>query len=369
MDDPVICVIGGGIVGLTFAALHQKNGGNVFVLDKQPRHYSSAPSSDETQDGKSVVISAKSLALLESTGITIKSKCPISHVNINFQDALGEMNINGDLGAGVCHTAIKQQLIKLLNSHICAPAVVNAINTNTDGVLINYTAEDKDKSIQVACLVVACDLPLLPSNFIARRLDYQQAAISFFVRSDNFPAGYAAEQFTQDGIIALVPRTDGNVGVIICASQNKASDLLTLEEEQLMDKINGYWGGRFNLQSPSARFVYAPQARHVSPLAADAIVCIGAGAMALHPVGAQSFNIGLGDARCLAQILKEYSDINIALSAYCRRRAYRHYGALALTSMASSAGHLRQLPFRIIGGAGASVLSAIIKPAMKKYSL
>ena len=362
MDARLICVIGGGISGLAFAALHQKNGGKVLALEKNEV-------SGGGEDGKSVVISAKSAVLLKKAGAETAS-APLSEIRVRFQNAPGGMTIGGGgvLGYGISHREVHQKLAAALAGSFLPGAAVESIRAQKDGVEVIYQTPDGVKTAQAAAALIACELPELPPPFLARTLDFRQAAISFTVAARNFPAGLAVESFTRGGIAALVPRADGKTGVILCADESAAGRLSALEDGALMVRINDFFGGEYGLHSPGARHIYAPRARHVSPLSAGRIAALGAGAAILHPAGAQGLNMGLADAECLAAQLSGGAEIETGLAAYSRRRTAAHVRMLAATGILGAGGHLRQLPFRLAGGMGAAALSAAVFPWRRRFA-
>ncbi|MBE8158346.1 MAG: NAD(P)-binding protein [Betaproteobacteria bacterium] len=354
MDARLICVIGGGISGLTFAALHRQNGGEILALEKNEVCGG--------EDGKSVVISAKSAAILKRAGAETAT-APLSEIRVYFQDAPGGMTIGGGvLGCGVPHREIHQKLAATLGESLRAPAAVESIAQKKDGVAITFRTDGGVQEILAAAAVIACELPELPAPFLARTLDFQQGMITFTAAADNFPKGLAVEGFTRGGVAALVPRTDEKTGVILCAGEAAAGRLAALSDDALMERINDFFGGEFGLHSPGARQIYAPQTRYVSPLAAAKIATLGAGAAVLHPAGAQGLNMGLADAECLAAQLAGGENIETALAAYARRRTPAHMAMLAATGFLGMGGHFRQFPFRLAGGIGAAALSAAAFP-------
>ena len=105
MDARLIVVIGGGIAGLTFAALHRQNGGAVLVLDQTAE--------DSGEDGKSVVIGARSMALLEKAGIKSASQVPLSRLRVFFENAPGGGVIqDGIIGYGIAHREVRRDLLR-----------------------------------------------------------------------------------------------------------------------------------------------------------------------------------------------------------------------------------------------------------------
>ena len=381
MDARLICVIGGGIAGLAFAAMHRRRGGEVLALEKN------MPDGD-SDDGKSVVVNASSLKLLsELNALDNDSATPqndeeglhparLSRARVSFEGAPGGLELTGGfLGGGVCHRAVRRRLAKNLGDSFCAPAEVSAISPQNNGVTIDYKLGKKSRRVVAAAAVIACEMPRLPPPFAARSLDYRQGMISLAAAAENFPRGYAEECFSGRGIVALTPRADSQkpAGIVICAEAAAAGEMSAMSDDELMATLNNIFGGRYGLHSPSPRHVYSPRARRVTPLANGRVCCLGAGAATLHPVGAQGLTMGLSDAKCLSSLLAEAgltadetaaakSDnkkktIESALQKYARRRAPAHCGLLAATSMLSLGGHLRRRPFRLIAAAGAAALS------------
>lgn len=365
MDARLVCVIGGGISGLVFAALHRANGGEVLVLEREDIGAAK-------EDGKSVVVNTAAAAVLEKAGANIQDAAPLSRARIQFQNAPGGITINGGvLGFGIAHRAVRAQLAAGLGDSFRAPITVSSFAPEKDAkVRVCYrTADDEEKTVIAAAVVVACAPPHLPPPFVVRELDYRQAVIGFAASAHNFPRELAVESFTRLGIVALVPRADGKTGVIICAEAGAAGALSALPDDSLLAKINDCFGGEFGLHTASARFVYAPKARQVSPLSADNIALLGAGATILHPAGAQGLNLGIADAACLSELLRQdNSDIASAFATYRRRRAPAHGGMLAATSILAAGGYLRFAPFRLVGGAMTATLGAAAFPFRKSIS-
>ncbi|MGI9297392.1 MAG: FAD-dependent monooxygenase [Gammaproteobacteria bacterium] len=368
MHKRLICVIGGGIGGLVFAALHRANGGEILVLERE-----NIDAAEE--DGKSVVVNAASAALLRKAGVNLEDAAPLSCARIQFQNAPGGATIDGDgaLGFGIAHRAVRKQLAEIAGDSFRAPVAVLSVKSADAGARVSYrTADGEEKTVSAAAVVVACALPDLPPPFAVREFDYRQAAISFTAEARNFPRGLAVESFTRFGIVALVPRVDKKIGVILCAESDAAGMLSALPDDALLAKINDCFGGEFALHSAGARFIYAPKARRVSPLAAENIAMSGAGATILHPAGAQGLNLGIADAACLSELLHRRGDsgdsIAAAFAAYRRRRTPAHRATLAATSILAAGGHLRFAPFRLAGGAATAVLSAAAFPFRKSLS-
>lgn len=350
MAENLVCVIGGGIGGLAFAALHRQRGGEAMVLERSHRETSK-------EDGKSVVIGSRAADILAEAGAPAEG-APLSEVQVMFENAPGGMQIGGSrLGLGISHHDVRRHLSDLLGDNAHFGASVEDIEPRPDGAQVRWLGTDgRTHETAAAAVVVACELPALPPPFRASRIDFGQAMLSFSAVAEGLPEGRAVEAFTRRGIIAVVPRHDGRSGVIACAAETAMGRLSSLDDSDLLDEICARIGGGFRLHSPSSRFVYAPVGKRTRPLAAGRVALIGVGATLLHPAGAQGLNLALADAEDLSRRLASEAP-EAALAGYARRRARAHEAAYTFTCMLGAGGHLRHLPFRIAGGLASGALS------------
>ncbi len=393
-----VCIIGGGISGLACAVFAKQlcPGAKIIVLER-------AALAENADDGKSVVFNEQSARWLADAGAWDENARPLRRVRACFSGFPGAFRFAADgdapLGCGASHAKIRAALAAKLKKEIVAPAEVLHFDDTGGRAIIRYSGggekiktKTKPKTIRARMTVFACEAPFLPSAFRAREYDYRQAAIAFSAKAENPPGDCAYEVFTERGVVALVPRAEESapVGVVICAPSAEAGALCALSDKQLEEWLNEVFGGRFGLHICGKRAVYAPRLRHTVPLAAGRVVCIGAGATQLHPIGAQGLNLGIHDARAFAECWRDYfprsdggdgndndygdkdgDDNNRCakvINAYRNRRRAAHLtmitatSALAFAACASSAP-----PMRIAGGACAEILSRLgNSPSIKK---
>ena len=361
-----VCVIGGGIAGLTLAALLRQEGWQVAVLERAV----TVPQ----DDGKSVVLNAAAARTVQQVGVWPAGAAELRQVFVSFAGAPGGLTVGAAdgaiLGYGVSHHAIRQRLMDLLSESLI-PAAAESLSWDSHTAQVDYKIGTEVERLRARVAVVAGAWAGLPSPFLGRVFDYRQVVIAFAAAAENWPQHCAFESFGKEGMVALVPRADKEkpVGVIVGVAAT-AGRLAVLDDKSLMQVINDEFGGRFGLHSPTARFTYAPQARRSRPLSSGRVACVGMGATTLHPTGAQGLNLGLADANCLASLLLSagVDRAESALQTFAGRRSMVHDAILGGTSLLALGGHLRAFPFCVAGGAATAILSTILSPWQRQIA-
>lgn len=331
--DADVCVIGGGIAGLVFA---RRAGRSVLMLDD-------APAGD---DGKSVVIGAETADALAALSALPQNSRPLRRARISFSGGGGGVvgeERTAPFAYGIDHKAVQAALRD--GVQIWKTRAKSVVPTEGGGVLVT-TADGR--TVRAALVVVACPLSFLPPPFVTSRYAYAQSVLSLTAKiveqADGAAAaaGIAEQRFTRMGMFVLVPRPDGDVGVIASAPASVVGELNAMSDETL----SVYLSAEFNLhlQTGGRRVVYAPQLVRTRPLFANNIALLGGGATLLHPAGARSVDFGVGDALYLA------AQTAAGKLPDARRRLPAHCAAAALTSALALGAHCRAAPLRLAGG-------------------
>lgn len=366
-----VCVLGGGIVGLTFARLllQQRPDWKVILLDG---------GDDKSGDGTSVVVNAAVADVLRSLDSLPDNSRPIRQVRVSFagggKHGIGDGSV---LGYGIAHKTVQADLAKGVE---CITARATGISEEDDAVVIHTKNKDAaiggdssdsgggdsgNGNIRARALVAACAVPFLPADFRSKTLDYQQTVLSFAATAGESldSDADAFQHFGSNGVAVMVPRTDGNAGVILCATPATAARLNALSDNALATHLHK----EFNLHShhpqenplmpQGRRFAYAPRLAHTAPLAHRRIALIGQAATALHPIGAQGLNLGIGDAQYLATALGKGDEMPTIIQDYAHARLAAHRKTAALTSTLALGVRCRARPFHLLGGALAAAIS------------
>ena len=138
-----------------------------------------------------------------------------------------------------------------------------------------------------------------------RRHDYGQTLFVARVHGERQADGTAWERFTDSGPTAVLPRGDRAFGVVHGVPTAEAAAVAALDEAGWLARIQSRFGwraGRF--LASGERSAYPMVSVLAGRLVAPRAVLLGNAAQAIHPVGAQGFNLGLRDALTLAELLR-----------------------------------------------------------------
>ena len=114
----------------------------------------------------------------------------------------------------------------------------------------------------------------------------------------------AFQWFRSDGVLALLPLPGNRVSMVWSAPEERASELLALSAEALEDEIeiaSDGVVGELQVLNPAVAFPLVRQ--RVERLVEPRVALIGDAAHNIHPLAGQGMNLGLRDARELANVL------------------------------------------------------------------
>jgi 2-octaprenyl-6-methoxyphenol hydroxylase len=313
-----VIVIGGGLVGASLACALAPLNLKVALVEAVAFRTASQPSYDD----RTLALSASSCKILETIGVWPSlqdNATPIREIHVRELNRPGHVVMDpADLGldrfghvveARAFGAAMAAALPELENLDLVCPAAVKALHVGADQAVVEY---ENDSGAAQLCgrLVVGADGA---QSFVrdalgiaTERHDYQQTAIICNVTPEQHHRGRAFECFTPSGPFAVMPHVNGRCGLIWCAETGRADELLGLPEEEFLRLANARFGGHLGAflklgrrSSYPLRLVRALE--DVRPRA----VILGNAAHAIHPVGAQGFNLGLRDVAVLAEVLAD----------------------------------------------------------------
>jgi 2-octaprenyl-6-methoxyphenol hydroxylase len=138
------------------------------------------------------------------------------------------------------------------------------------------------------------------------RHDYGQTALICNMTPEENHRGRAFELFTPSGPFAVMPHVEGRCGLIWCVESGEAQGLLEVPDAEFLRLAQARFGDHLGAflkigkrSSYPLRLVRAQQ--DILPR----VVILGNAAHAIHPIGAQGFNLGLRDVAVLAEVLAD----------------------------------------------------------------
>jgi 2-octaprenyl-6-methoxyphenol hydroxylase len=155
-------------------------------------------------------------------------------------------------------------------------------------------------------------------------VDYGQTLFVTRLRASQAPDGTAYERFGPSGPTALLPRGDRHFGLVHAVPQDEADVVAALDDTAFLTRAQdafGWRAGRFLSCGP--RSAYAARRVVADRIVAPRAVLVGNAAQAVHPIGAQGFNLGLRDALTLAELCIDARDSKFDPGADSTLEVYR----------------------------------------------
>jgi 2-octaprenyl-6-methoxyphenol hydroxylase len=195
------------------------------------------------------------------------------------------------------------------NIEVISPVRVRDIETGEPRTVLQLE-NDTGRDELHARLVVAADGA---NSFIRNRLqiptmtrDYGQTAVICNVTPEIAHDGRAFECLTDTGPFAVLPHTGDRCGLVWSVATEKAAELLDLDDATFMARAEERFGTRLGaFIKVGKRSAYPLKLVRATEDIRERLVILGNAAHAIHPIGAQGFNLALRDAAVLAEILAD----------------------------------------------------------------
>lgn len=314
--DCDILIAGGGLVGLSLALALSGSGLRVAVVDRVP--FAAGP---RAADERHLALSEVTCRVLETLGVLPALGSDAEPIRAIHVSSAGEFGVTrwaaSDAGrsrfgvvvpARRLLQALQQAVLARSDLRLLAPAAVVAADVDGDKVHATVQLDGaQPQPLQARLLVIAdgVDSALRSAAGIGtERHDYQRSAICCALTPERDHQGTAFERFTRSGPVALLPQAFGRCGAIMVVENAELARLMALSDSDYLRQLQEAFGYRLGrLRSLGERVSYPLRRVLAERLTAPRQVLVGNAAQAVHPVGAQGFNLGLRDAATLAECL------------------------------------------------------------------
>jgi 2-octaprenyl-6-methoxyphenol hydroxylase len=311
-----VAVVGGGMVGASFALALRATRARVLLIEGVPADSTAQPSFDE----RTTALGNGSRRIFESLGVweaMAPEAAPIRSIHVSDAGRFGVARLDAReqgieaFGYVVPNRVIGRVLWQALgaaeNVTTAVPAQVADATLEEAAVTLDVNRAGGAQRIRVP-LAVAADgagsVLRARAGIDASIEDYDQVAIVVNAVTDRANDGQAFERFTDSGPLAVLPTAGGGYTVVWAVRPARANQLMALDDSAFGAELLRAFGWRAGRWTRVGR-------RHTYPLAlsraaettAGRVVLIGNAAQALHPVAGQGFNLGLRDAATLAEML------------------------------------------------------------------
>jgi 2-octaprenyl-6-methoxyphenol hydroxylase len=321
MKDVDVAIVGGGMVGASFALALSGTKLRVLLIEGVPPDSARQPSFDE----RTTALGNGSRQIFESLGVwksMVGESAAIRSIHVSDAGRFGVARLDAQeqgvdaFGYVVPNRVIGRALWQALraapNITLAMPAQLDRASPREDGVDLEFTQDGKAERVRAAVAVAADGAgSLLRANagIEAGVEEYDQVAIVVNAATERPNIGEAFERFTPSGPLAVLPVNGGGYAVVWAVRPERAAELLALDEAAFAKELLEAFGWRAGRWTKiGKRNTYPLSLSRAQETVAGRVVLIGNAAQALHPVAGQGFNLGLRDAATLAEMLAGAAD-------------------------------------------------------------
>ncbi len=319
-----ILIVGAGLAGLAAAALLGRDVRpgrlRIVVVDSAER--------PEWRPGSDVslrvsAVSTGSSELLASIGawpyVTAGHPCAYDHMRVWDEDAApdGPTALRFDaeefavphLGYIVENVVIRHALIEALDEsdvELRFGVTLDDLEARAGRQRVSFDNGDRfDADVVIAADGARSRARALAGIEVSAH-PYEQTALVTHLEPGKPHAHTAWQRFLRDGPIGLLPLADGRVSTVWTTTPAAAAGALGLDDDALsalLTKVSGGVLGKLRVAAPRATFSLAAQ--HAHSYVVRGLALIGDAAHTVHPLAGQGANLGLADARALAEVIRE----------------------------------------------------------------
>jgi ubiquinone biosynthesis UbiH/UbiF/VisC/COQ6 family hydroxylase len=380
-----VVIVGGGLVGASFAAALARSGLTLALVESQP-----APAPDPAWDSRIYAISPGSRRFLEQSGAW-------DLLDPQRIAAVEQMRVFGDSGAKIefsayqmgvpelacilenraLHIALWEILAQQDNLTLLHPSRCKILGVESD----NATLTLEDDRCLTANLIVGADgrdsWVRQQTGLSAAPRDYEQHGVVANFSCTIPHRGIAHQWFQSNGILALLPLTGERVSMVWSVSPEQAALLRALPHAELCAQVataSHHTLGELAVITPAASFpLRSLTLPHIS---APRVALIGDAAHNMHPLAGQGVNTGFRDAQQLARLIVDRGAQSDVGNAQLLRRFDRKRRKDILSMQATTCG-LKQLfnnenpLLRTLRNSGLSIVNRLtpLKKSLMRHAL
>jgi 2-octaprenylphenol hydroxylase len=332
-NDFDVVIAGGGLVGLSLAAVLGKADFKVAVLETRMADFDWPQGSI---DLRVYAVTRASQALLTAVGAWSAmqtSAAPFREMrvwdaggngDIHFDSAeLGEPYLGHILESRVIEKALLEVVAELPSVSLLCPARVNAFELQGDRQHIEL---QDGRSLAAKLLVGADGKDSAVRGYAgihARASDYGQQALVATVRTQLPHAETAWQRFMPTGPLAFLPLFDGRSSIVWSADSAAARRLMELDDADFRAALGEAFEHRLGeVLDCSERGLFPLRRQYAERYVAPRLALVGDASHVVHPLAGQGVNLGLKDVSELADTLVQARDRRRDIGALLVLRRY-----------------------------------------------
>lgn len=359
MKNADIVIIGGGMVGLSLAALLAGQDCQIKIIEKNPPKLTAC----ENTTQRVSAINHRSYDMLRRVGawqhISPENLSPYQKMAVWEQDSFARLDFDNQEEAikplglaqlgfimenAQIQAALWQQVCAQPNVELLACAPKN-IGVSEQGAFLTL----ENGEMVAAKLVVGADgahswlrnqthIPLVSR-------DYQHTALVCTVRTAEPHQQTAWQIFSPEGVLAFLPLPDEHLCSIVWSLPPElAEERQCCSPETFEKALTVAFDNRLGLcKLQNSRQTYPLVARYARDFAQPRIALIGDAAHTIHPLAGLGVNLGFSDAECLAEQIIKHLQAGHDIGEYRHLREFERVRKLEAMKLLSAMEGLKQL--------------------------
>lgn len=309
-----IAIVGGGVVGTTFACALKDSGFRVALIEAEL-------TSQAVSRAQAYSISLLSSRIFEGMGIWQEIRSQVeTYKRVQLTDANSPNAVKfapNDIGTEtlgyvaehrVLISALHQLLKSCSNVELFCPAKVVKTEFQANGATLDVMLNGEIQQIR-SHLVIAADGSRSPlrqqAGIKTFGWQYGQACVVATLKLESPHDNTAYEWFWSTGPSGILPLTDDRYRIVWTTNRAEAEKLVALDDRQFIETFQQRYGSKFGTpQIEGNRYLFPIQLMHSRRYVLPQLALIGDAAHSCHPLGGQGINMGIRDAAALAQVLQ-----------------------------------------------------------------
>ena len=385
-DQFDIAVVGGGLVGASFACMFTDSNLRVALIEPNVSREGQG-----SFDSRAIALTYSAGRVFQNIGVwdeissdsaTAIRQILVSQSGSRRSTRLGAEDAGHDaLGWNVSAGAISQGIYKKLSSSdtitILGPANATQVECRDDRVVVAVEA-NHTRHIEAKVVVLADGGRsglTEQAKLNTRERHYRQVALVCNIESIRPNYGIAYEHFTQSGPLALLPIGEHGYAIVWTLEPGNCDRQMQASEEEFLEDLAkefSYRVGRFTrVSSPRKR--YSLKLSEMESVVNQRVVVVGNAAHTVHPVAGQGFNLGLRDVAALAEVIQNHHRWGWDIGSYDVLGHYERWRSREGRAVASFTDSLIQIfsndspLYSLVRTLGLDAVQVI--PALRKFLL
>lgn len=313
--DYDIIIIGGGAVGLCFAASAARQSLKVLVIEKSPKEMLTNPA----YDGREIAITMQTQHILDDLGIwSLIPQNEISEIKqaiVLYENEHKSLKFSAQdvkkshLGYLVSHQWIKktsfENLSNFSNVHYIFEKEITSLQQTDQSVHLTLN----DHTALSGRLLMIADGRFSSTRQMAgigvSTQDFGKKCYVFKMKIEHHHNQTAYECFYAQGTLAILPLRNHYCSVVLTISKHDEPLWLNLSSEDFSQKIAEVLLHRYGqMQLVSDHYAYQLVTVYANNFVKNRVILLGDAAIGMHPMTAHGFNFGVLGQYELAKIIK-----------------------------------------------------------------